>query len=65
MSNLYNPKDSIFETHKLGISKSLNIMINFSEIENIKYDKIIVYRPDVILFKDMNLNFYKNDNNIL
>ena len=72
---LYNPKDSIFEYQtlykniihcsmdgqKLGISKSLDTMINFSERENIKYDRIIVYRPDVILFKDMDLNFYEND----
>jgi hypothetical protein len=75
LCKVYNPKDYEFESQipyknlvkramdgqKLGISKSLNIMINFSERENIKYDKVIVYRPDVILYKDMNLNFYKND----
>ena len=75
LCNLYNPKDYIFESQlpykkvvksamdgqKLGVSKSLNIMIKFSERNNIKYDKVIVYRPDVILYKNMNLNFYRND----
>jgi hypothetical protein len=73
---MYNPKDCTFESQipyknliknkmdgqKLGVSKSLNIMINFSEKENINYDKVIVCRPDVILFKDMDLNFYKDEN---
>ena len=75
LCKLYNPKDSIFENQtlykniincsmdgqKLGISKSLNIMINFSEKKNIEYDKVIIYRPDVILYKNMNLNFYENN----
>ena len=75
LCKLYNPKESLFEDQtlykdiikcamdgqKLGISKSLDIMINYSEKKNIKYDKIIVYRPDVILFKDMNLNYYQNN----
>ena len=73
--NLYDPKDYVFEYQfpyknivscsldgqKLGISKSLNIMINFADKNNIKYDKIIVYRPDVILFKNMDLSLYKNN----
>lgn len=77
MCDLYKPKAFLFENQnlyrdivncssdgqKLGISKSLDLMINYSERMSIKYDKIIIYRPDVLLYKNMNLNNYI-DNNI-
>ena len=77
MCKLYNPKSHLFENQniyndivkismdgqKLGVQKVLDLMIDYSEMNNMKYDKVIVYRPDVILFKDMDLNYYQ-DNHI-
>jgi hypothetical protein len=76
MCELYKPKASLFESQiyyknvvkcsmdgqKLGITKTLKLMENYCNTNNITYDKVIVYRPDVLLFKDLNLDLYKNDN---
>jgi len=50
-------------SHHLAISKSINILKNYVESEYYKdrvvsYDLVILYRPDVILFKDMVLSKY-------
>jgi hypothetical protein len=41
----------------LAISKSIKLALN----TDIKYDYILCYRPDVLLWKDMKLNEYDND----
>lgn len=75
MCDLYKPKDYLFEYQtlykdvvnccldgqKLGISKSLDLMINYSKNTSTHYDKIIIYRPDVLLFTNMNLTDYKDE----
>lgn len=47
---------------KLGICKSLKLVQEYSNNKNINYDLIIVYRPDVLLFKDMDLHCYNTNN---
>tara|TARA_Y100000389_G_C17453360_1_gene516331 strand:+ start:521 stop:1315 length:795 start_codon:yes stop_codon:yes gene_type:complete len=47
---------------KLGICKSLKLVQEYSNNENVNYDLIIVYRPDVLLFKNMDLNCYDKNN---
>lgn len=70
---LYQPKDFCFEDQRnfnfnfpneyqcYSICKSLELMNNYSKKNNIKYDKIISYRPDVLLYKDINLKLYEEE----
>ena len=70
---LYNPKDSLFEDNTLyfkdfenkkgdisQISTALSMqkVINMVLKQNIRYDYVILYRPDVILWKPINLDNY-------
>ena len=50
-----------YTAQKLSIKKSLEIMFDFSNQNNIKYDRIIIYRPDVLLWKDIILSNYNKD----
>ena len=71
--NIYNPKKYLFEDNSLyteyisslcknesdfgGVSQALAIKKAINLIDE-NYDLIIIYRPDVILLKDINLNLY-------
>jgi hypothetical protein len=43
------------------MKKSIELLEEFEKNNNINYDKVIIYRPDLILIKDLNLNKYDND----
>jgi hypothetical protein len=45
-----------------SIKKVCEILENYIRKNNKKYDKIIIYRPDLLLWKDMNLENYDNEN---
>lgn len=45
----------------LALSKSIVLLKNYAEQNNISYDYVICYRPDVLLWKDMDLKTYDND----
>jgi hypothetical protein len=55
-----NHRDYSGISHSLSIKKSIEIMQEYSNIKNEKYDIVILYRPDVILFKDIILKNYNN-----
>tara|TARA_B110001469_G_C9641161_1_gene322539 strand:+ start:12 stop:761 length:750 start_codon:yes stop_codon:yes gene_type:complete len=50
-----------YTAQKLSIQKSLEIMLEYTNKNNIKYDRVIIYRPDVLLWKDMKLSNYNKD----
>ena len=50
-----------YTAQQLGIVKSINLMIEYSKMNNIIYDYVVVYRPDVILYKDLYLYNYNKD----
>ncbi len=45
----------------LAISKTINIMNDYVDKNNIFYDYVIIYRPDVLLWKDIDLDSYDNN----
>ena len=48
-----------------SIKKSLLLLKEFEEKENIKYDNILVIRPDVVLFKELNMSDLVLEDNIV
>jgi len=46
---------------RLSIKKVIELFSNYSTQQNIKYDKVILYRPDVLLYKDLYLEKYKDN----
>jgi hypothetical protein len=42
----------------LSIKKGCELLKKYSENNNIKYDRVIIYRPDALLYKQMNLSEY-------
>jgi len=50
-----------YTAQKLSIKKSLEIMLEFSGVNNINYDRVIIYRPDVLLWKDIIISNYNKD----
>lgn len=65
IKNLYNTRQPASEygnvSHYLAISKSIKLMKEYSLENDIVYDYIILYRPDVLLFKDMDLKLYDKE----
>lgn len=51
-----------YTAHQLGISKSLNVLKKYVNNTNKKYNLVIIYRPDVMLMKDIDLNLYNEKN---
>lgn len=45
----------------LSIKKGIELMQKYEISKNFKYDIVIIYRPDLMLWKDMNLDFYASD----
>lgn len=45
----------------LALSKSISLLKDYSDTNATFYDYVICYRPDVMLWKDMNLKLYEND----
>ena len=56
-----HPRSFSQVSHALSIKKVLQLKDNYELDNNVKYDKVILYRPDSYLFKDMNLNDYLSD----
>lgn len=56
-SKIQDPNDFANVSKALSLSKSIELLQN----SNLSFDKIILYRPDLILFKDINLNNYSNN----
>jgi hypothetical protein len=50
-----------YTAQKLAIKKSLEIMLEYSRVNNINYDRVIIYRPDVLLWKDIIITNYNKD----
>ena len=50
-----------YTSQQLSICKSLALMLEHAEKENIRYDYVISYRPDALLYKDMRLSDYLFD----
>ena len=49
----------------LTIKKSIELKEEWERTNDLKYDIVMIYRPDVLLWKDINLdNYIINDNNI-
>lgn len=59
-------KQNIWEMYgktaqRLSIKKVVELFYNYSKENNIVYDKVILYRPDVLLYKDLYLDKYRDD----
>ncbi len=50
-------------SNSLAIKKSLQLKENYENKNNFKYDLVMIYRPDVILVKDINFDNYDVSNN--
>ncbi len=57
-SKIKDPNDFAGASKALSMRKSLRLMESYSKEDDIKYDLVIAYRPDIILFKDMTLINY-------
>lgn len=55
-------KNFAYTSQQLSICKSLKLMIEYAEEHNVEYDYVISYRPDGLLYKDLHLKKYENDN---
>lgn len=45
----------------LALSKSIKLLKDYVELNNSTYDYVICYRPDVLIWKNMDLGTYLND----
>jgi hypothetical protein len=45
----------------LAISKSIKLLKDYTEVNNCTYNYVICYRPDVLLWKDMDLTTYDHN----
>ncbi len=45
----------------LAFTKSIELLKNYVDNNNVFYDYVILYRPDVLLWKDINLNNYDKE----
>ncbi len=59
-SKIKEPTDFAGASKALSMCKSLRLMESYAKEDDIKYDLVIIYRPDIILFKDINLANYDN-----
>lgn len=48
-------------SHALSIKKSIELAEEYQKENDIKYDLIILFRPDLIILKDMNLKEYNSN----
>lgn len=55
------PNDFSGVSHSLSIKKSIELMKEYEQENNIKYNLVILFRPDLIILKDMLLKEYKLD----
>jgi hypothetical protein len=51
-----------YTAQQLGIHKVIKILQKYVNHNNVKYDAVIIYRPDVILYKNMDLHTYNFKN---
>ncbi len=49
-------------SHALSTKKSLELKDEYEKTNNFVYDTVILYRPDLLLWKDMILNRYSSNN---
>ena len=62
-----DPCDARFGSYRFHFSQlsqalSIKLAIELLEKQKTKYDLVVIYRPDVILFENMNFDFYKISN---
>ena len=55
-------KNFAYTSQQLSICKSLKLMEEYAKEHNVEYDYVISYRPDGLLYKDLHLEKYENDN---
>tara|TARA_Y100000385_G_C13100158_1_gene644010 strand:- start:3021 stop:4133 length:1113 start_codon:yes stop_codon:yes gene_type:complete len=55
-------KNFAYTSQQLSICKSFKLMQEYAEEHNVEYDYVISYRPDGLLYKDLHLEKYENDN---
>jgi hypothetical protein len=64
----YNGENSekyAMASSSLAIKKSLELKTNYENQNNFKYDLVLIYRPDVILVRDINFDNYNIDGNVI
>ena len=49
----------------LAIKKSIELKEEYENKNNLKYDLVLIYRPDLILIKDMNFDNYNVENGVV
>ena len=59
-----DPKDFGGISGSLSLKKSLELKEQYEKDNDIKYDIVIIYRYDVLIWKDMSLDFYNVNNSI-
>ena len=52
-------------SHALSVKKSIELKEEYEKETNVSYDIVILYRYDILLWKDMILNKYNNLENIV
>jgi len=57
-SKITKPADFAGASKALSMQKSILLLEQYQREYNFEYERIIVYRPDIILLKDINLNNY-------
>lgn len=61
-SKINSPELFTGASTSLSIKKSIELFEDYSNKSNIKYNTVIIYRPDVILLKDIILSTYDRNN---
>jgi hypothetical protein len=54
-----------FASSSLSVKKSLQLKDDYEHENNFKYDIVLIYRPDVILLKDINFDKYDVHGNVI
>lgn len=62
MEKLYNPKEYSQASQALTIKKVIELKEEYERENNFTYDRVILYRHDMFLWKDMILDKYNKDN---
>lgn len=69
LNKCYNNPPKKFEFNRVSflfsIKQSLNLLINYSKKNNILYEKVIIYRPDVVINKPFKLHEFDTTENLV
>lgn len=58
LSRCEGPRDFSGVSHALSIKRAIQLKEEYERTKGISYDMVVLYRPDVLIWKDMDLSLY-------